>query len=285
MAHFDTKTPGRPLVILPGLGCSYHEWYPIIEALKQTFRVISFHRHELENTTERGTAGVAVQLKQLLQTIGVTEPILLVGHSYGGLCAQQMAHDYPERVRGLVLVDSTSVRLRQLDALTLPVLDAESTDQVWVEKCHAYAAMTRHALCETIRPELTQAQQQLPVNVQQKLIDFGTDPKLYGEMATVIERWQDDALKLERRGRLADLPLAVLGRDKELAVNSGIEEGLPEGELRLLEDTWERLICEQADLSTQSELLFVEQASHAIHLDRPEAVLTAIDRIDEFARD
>lgn len=285
MAYFDTKTPGRPLVILPGLGCSYHEWYQVIEALKQTFRVISFHRHELENTTERGTAGVAIQLKQLLQTIGVTEPVLLVGHSYGGLCAQQMAHDYPDTVRGLVLVDSTSVRLRHLDALMLPVLDAQSTDQVWLDKCRSYAEMTRHALCDAIRPELTHEQRQFPVSVQQKLLDFQTDPKLYGEMATAIERWQDDALTLERRGRLADLPLAVLGRDKALAVNSGIEDGLPEAELRLLEDTWERLICEQADLSTQSDLQFVEQASHAIHLDRPDAVLTAIRRINERAHD
>lgn len=285
MSHFDTKTPGRPLVILPGLGCTYHEWYPVIESLKQTFRVISFHRHELRNTTQTGTVAVALQLQKLLKTLDVTEPVLLVGHSYGGLCAQQMAHDYPKHVRGLVLVDSTSVRLRQLDALTLPVLDALSTDQVWLDKCRSYAEMTRHALCETIQPELTQEQQQLPVNVQQELLDFETDPLLYSEMATAIEQWQDDALTLERRGRLADLPLAVLGRDKELAVNSGIEEGLPEAELRLLEDTWERLICEQADLSTQSKLLFVEQASHAIHLDRPGPVLDTIRRIDERAND
>ncbi|ASI35431.1 alpha/beta hydrolase (plasmid) [Exiguobacterium sp. N4-1P] len=285
MSHFDTKTPGRPLVILPGLGCTYHEWYPVIESLKQTFRVISFHRHELMNTTQTGTVAVALQLQELLKTLDVTEPVLLVGHSYGGLCAQQMAHDYPETVRGLVLVDSTSVRLRQLDSLTLPVLDELSTDQVWLDKCRSYAEMTRHALCEAIRPELTHEQRQLPVSVQRELLDFQTDPLLYGEMATAIEQWQNDAVTLERRGRLADLPLIVLGRDKELAVNSGIEEGLPEAELRLLEDTWKRLICEQADLSTQSELLFVEQASHAIHLDRPNAVLDAVRRIDERAND
>jgi pimeloyl-ACP methyl ester carboxylesterase len=36
-------------------------------------------------------------------------PAIVVGHSMGGMVAAQVAHDYPQLVRGLVLVDSTGL--------------------------------------------------------------------------------------------------------------------------------------------------------------------------------
>src|SRR5205085_6867324 len=38
--------------------------------------------------------------------VGVTEPALVIGHSFGGGVAIQLAHDRPEKVRSLVLVNS-----------------------------------------------------------------------------------------------------------------------------------------------------------------------------------
>lgn len=40
------------------------------------------------------------------EAVGIVEPVFLVGHSFGGGVAIKVAHDHPERVRSVVLVDS-----------------------------------------------------------------------------------------------------------------------------------------------------------------------------------
>jgi pimeloyl-ACP methyl ester carboxylesterase len=51
-------------------------------------------------------AGFATWLAEFLDTLEITEPALVMGHSFGGGVAIVFAHNYPERVRGLVLINS-----------------------------------------------------------------------------------------------------------------------------------------------------------------------------------
>ena len=50
----------------------------------------------------------ADELMRLLAAAGIDGPLVLVGHSYGGMVAQLTAHRHPDRVLGVVLVDSAS---------------------------------------------------------------------------------------------------------------------------------------------------------------------------------
>ena len=56
-------------------------------------------------------------------------------------------------------------------------------------------------------------------------------------------------------------------------------DGLPERELRLLEEKWQELIVNQAKLSQNSELIFAKESSHSIHLDRPEVIVHSLNSI------
>jgi len=50
---------------------------------------------------------IASELSQLLDRTDVTEPVVLVGASIGGLAVRLFASEHPERVAGLVLVDAS----------------------------------------------------------------------------------------------------------------------------------------------------------------------------------
>ena len=55
----------------------------------------------------------AADLHALLDAAGQTGPFVLAAHSYGGLVARDFAHEYPDEVAGMVLVDSFSPELRE----------------------------------------------------------------------------------------------------------------------------------------------------------------------------
>src|SRR2546425_2621578 len=63
--------------------------------------------------TERPPSGYALpemvaDLAALLDGMGVTGPVYLVGHSFGGLLAQAFAAAYPGRTGGMVFIDGLS---------------------------------------------------------------------------------------------------------------------------------------------------------------------------------
>ena len=51
---------------------------------------------------------VATDLDRLLQTLRLDSPVVLVGHSLGGLYAQYFARNYPQQVVAVVLIDAVS---------------------------------------------------------------------------------------------------------------------------------------------------------------------------------
>ncbi|WP_318614521.1 alpha/beta hydrolase [Sporosarcina sp. YIM B06819] len=274
---------GTPIIILTGMGCSFDEWHDISESLSKSNRVVMFHRPGLGNSEirneVRNTQAVVNEISEMISLLKLTEPVILVGHSYGGLCAQHFVKAHPEKVAGIVLVDSTSVDVKVLDELDLPMLNEDSTDDIWMEKCHLYSLMKKEELTEIINPTLTKKQEQLPFDIQQRLIDFQVNPNLYKAMSSEISNWKKDAEIIKRLGQFPDIPLIVIGRDKEHSIRMGIEDGFPEWELRLFEEKWQELIVNQATLTQNSKLIVVQEASHSIHVDRPDIIIESITEI------
>lgn len=54
----------------------------------------------------RNLGGYAEWVDQFVDSVGGDEPVLVLGHSFGGGVATRFAHDYPERARYLVLLNS-----------------------------------------------------------------------------------------------------------------------------------------------------------------------------------
>ncbi len=82
----------------------------------------------------------------LLNKLAIQEPFILIGHSYGGLCAQHFAMLHEDKLQALILVDSTSMNLHRLDELHLPISDQTDSDDVWFQNIIYIQNGCRHTL-------------------------------------------------------------------------------------------------------------------------------------------
>ena len=103
---------GEPTVILePGLGESAAAWGWIAPRVAAHTRVCVYDRAG-RGRSEPGPQPVdgdqiATDLHTLLQRADITGPLVIAGHSLGGLYALDYAARYPQQVAGMVLLDAT----------------------------------------------------------------------------------------------------------------------------------------------------------------------------------
>ena len=80
------------------------------EALTPRVRVLSYDRAgvgDSSSTAPLTPQGLTQQLTALLSSLGIREPVVVVGHSYGGLIAALHAAQAPAMVRAVVQIDPT----------------------------------------------------------------------------------------------------------------------------------------------------------------------------------
>lgn len=270
----------QTVIILTGMACSIYDWVDIIDELSSSCRVVIYHRPGYGKsdlgTEKRTTDQTVKELNELLKELKINEPIILVGHSYGGLCAQHFVKTYPNKVESLLLIDSTSVNLHKLEELDLPILDEQDSDKAWIEKCQKYSSMNKDELKKELKPELTLIQNELTEEIKKDILDFMINPNLYKAILSEIENWHEDAYGIRTMGDFPNIPLKILARDPNYSLELLLSEGIPYKEAIQLEDTWQQLIREQATLSEKSEIYIVNNASHSIHIDRSDFLIKTI---------
>ncbi len=108
--HINCTGEGSPTVVIEaGWGDSSASWGWVQPEVAKTTRVCTYDRAGMgwsEASPEPRTAReFAKELHTLLANANEPGPYVLVGHSLGGYTVRVYAHDYPEEVAGLVLVD------------------------------------------------------------------------------------------------------------------------------------------------------------------------------------
>lgn len=104
---------GSPTVVIEsGLGDDWLTWQKVQPELSKTTRVCSYDRAGLgwsePQTGPRDATSIAMQLHALLNEANISGPLILVGHSAGGLYIRFFTALYPADVAGLVFVDATN---------------------------------------------------------------------------------------------------------------------------------------------------------------------------------
>jgi len=108
---------GAPVVFLHGLGASMYAWRKNLGAVAAAgFRVIAFDNRGFGLSDKPPTPydnGAYARLAiALMDSLRLADAVL-VGHSMGGAIAADVAIEYPQRVRGLVLVGSVGLGARE----------------------------------------------------------------------------------------------------------------------------------------------------------------------------
>lgn len=113
LVHVEQAGSGEPVILLHGFGASTYSWRHVMPGLAVAFRVVAIDLNgfgytqrprSFESYTREGQARLILDV---MDELGF-EKAHLMGHSYGGGLSLFLASQHPERVRSLVLVDSSA---------------------------------------------------------------------------------------------------------------------------------------------------------------------------------
>ena len=217
--------------------------------MDSTHRLCAYDRTGLGQSeppveASRTAADQVADLRALLDAGGVSGPFVIGAHSYGATVAILFTQALPDEVVGLLFVDPESPRVtaRWRDALPAPAADEP-------------ASVT---------------------DFRNGLETFETDPSLNPEHVHLRSSFAEAATALDAPGPLfGDRPVIVLSA----AATPGSQLGLPPDLATRVDDLWAAGQQELADESTAGSLETVSGAGHEIQVDRPPAVIDALERI------
>jgi pimeloyl-ACP methyl ester carboxylesterase len=108
--RYETLGEGPPLLLVQGLGYARRGWGPVVELLAERFAVTCYDNRGIGESDKPAGPYTARLLADdaacVLDAIGV-ELAHVVGASLGGMAAQELALEHPERVDRLVLACTT----------------------------------------------------------------------------------------------------------------------------------------------------------------------------------
>ncbi len=275
------------VVIETGLGTLFYDWYHIAEEISEKARVILYHREGYGNSSigeeKCTTRRVAENLKSLISKKGINEPVILVGHSFGGMCVLHFAKLYPELVKALVLVDSSPVEMYKIENLKrkLQSIQEKYPTAKAIERLKRFGAMSEDELKVEINPSISGSSSGLSEEIQENIRRALISSKFYRAQGSEFENILDSGIEVEKLSieMLKDMPIKSIVRDGEIEINKLIEVGIPESEARTFEDLIQELNREKLNYSTKAELILAKGSGHNIYNDYPEIILEVVNEV------
>ena len=144
-------------------GVESGSWRTVVDEISKTNRVCLYDRAGLGKSDPapklpRTSQDVANDLNALLTNAGVPGPYLLVGHSYGGLHVRMFASQFPDKVIGMVLVDSAHPDQDERWLAALPAPAPNETESIQMARQFLVGRADPASNPEQIDPKASEAQ-------------------------------------------------------------------------------------------------------------------------------
>lgn len=129
---------GLPTVVFEsGMGDSQNIWDKVAPEIAKKTRIVTYDRIGIgqsdspnRNKVDYTVKGTAKRLHTLLKKAGVNGPIVLVSHSMGGLYAREFQYLYPDKVKGIVFIESST---EHQEKYLFPELDSKLQQEIMQE--------------------------------------------------------------------------------------------------------------------------------------------------------
>lgn len=258
---------GPAVVFFPGAGMTGLGYWNVHEQISQFTTSVLYDRAGTGWSDSvplpRSATEVTDEARQLLSVAGVAGPLLLVGHSLGGIYARRYAQRFPDEVAAILMLDSAHEDL-----------DAQMPKATLGEKLRMTVGGIRVLLQfeRSYRGLFERMYAQWPEAVRLPLVEYHLHSWRTGmhETKNVSELYDE----VHRGPAIPDVPLIALctmGNDRFRAVFT------PESYIRRVN----QCVCEInrtiAASVPQGEHRVLADAGHAtIHVDRPDAVVQAV---------
>ena len=242
---------GSPVVVLEaGAGTPRGTWNKIMPAIAEFTQVVSYDRASV-GESDPGPRGrtcreLVDDLSQLLHTLQLSSPYVLVGNSLGGHIIRYFSYQHPGEVAGIILLDSVHHdQIRQAFALMPHPLPTDSSD------------------LSTLRRNLT--------NIMNGMIsEPDQDPE------GLDYRAMDEQVR--KTGSLGNMPLVVITAGSQAGAD------LPPDYRQAYRRMFRDLQVELSRLSTRGKHMFVERSGHFIQEDEPALVVDTVRQMVDLTR-
>jgi pimeloyl-ACP methyl ester carboxylesterase len=225
--YWKVAGQGDPVVFIQGVGLHGEGWLPQTSVLSSRFRCLTFDNRGIGQSP---VDGAPITIEQMAaDTLAVMnaagfDTAHIVGHSMGGVIAQQVALTAPKRVRSLALLCTSA---RGSDATRL------SGKMVWLGLRSRLGSrrMRRHAFLEITMPADYLATQNRDVLAERLAPLFGHDladsPPIVMKQLSALKRFDATA----RLAELAGIPTLVLSAKHDMisppACGRALAAGIP----------------------------------------------------------
>ena len=285
---------GKPVVIfLSGLGSGSIDWRKVQPSIGQITEACTYDRAGYgfsDPATRPSDATQAVaDLHALIRAAGLPQPVMLVGHSLGGLYATLYAKTYPKSVAGMLLVDPAFEGQSKAFA---DVVGPRAAQQLAASQTQALASVDRCAALAKL------GQLSLPAEANSDCLDNppDADPDVHRErnreamsagyelavgsevqnanITTPDGTTMNDMESAHIGASLGAMPLVVLTRGDLNRL-----PGLTADEAARAEAAWKAGHDRVAALSSKGTNIVVPHSGHFIQLDQPGIVITQLKHL------
>ena len=267
---------GRPTVMLvSGRTAPGYSWTPSARGIAAFTRVCWYDRADIgwsDAGPDPAWGDQAItDLHALVTHAGLAQPLVLVGHSFGGYVIRLYHQAYRGEVAGMVLVDAAHE-----DAGTIAGMPHRERPKVprWLIRGLSHVmgnlgmmrAMASGASAPP--PQWTSDEWDILARLRRQRNMLLADAKVGPEEAT--------ADLVRSTGGLEDMPMVVLTQGRPIRDANSVEAGVRRG--------WIDLQRELAARSRRGRHVLVPNAGHGIPVEAPEAVIAAVKEVVDSVR-